>query len=158
MKALLILISLVTTTAAFADLRDGDVARLDYHPVSVYQITSVSRRIVPQTVSGETFYTARLRFHLVVEGNTCGGSRLTLGVKSDHLSESETALTLFTGTRKTPEEMFCAEYSKPTDVTVPEVLDLGDADAKTFRYDFKNLYVLLKWQNKTLTAEIHNEQ
>ena len=156
MKSFLLFILVTFSQFSFADLRTGDVARYDYQEAAVYKIRRVTRTIVSETAGGETYYTARLRFHVLAEGNTCGGLRSTLGTAHRYVDDDHVAITLLTGSVKENEMRMCAEYSKPVTVVVPEVLDLGTSESSVHRYDFGKNYVVLKWAGRRLTVEIHN--
>lgn len=153
---MVVLLSLSSVLHA-SDLQNGDVAKFDYREAPIFKILSVTKRVMSQDLGGVTYYSAKLNFHVIAEGNTCGGLRSTLGT-SHHYLDDRIELKLLTGAAKVNNQTYCAEYSKPTRIVIPEILDLGTASPVTQIYDLGEGNVIVKWENKKLTTVIHNAE
>lgn len=150
-----LLLLLLSSTLCAADLQDGDVARLDYEGAQIYQVEKVEKKITSYVSGGTRYYQANFRFHVIGEGNTCGGLRSTLGTTHTY-GEDRIHTRLLTGAKKVSEPTQCAQYSKETRLVIPEVLDLGTSEAISRIFDFGESNVVVKWQNRQLTTTINN--
>jgi hypothetical protein len=158
MKRTIALFIILTSFSAMAsDLLDGDVAKLDYNEASIYSVSGVENEITSEEVEGVRYYQVRLKFHVIGEGNTCGGNRLSLGVQ--HVSQDDRILIrLLTSTKKTSEITMCAEYAKETKLIIPEVMDLGTSEPTSQVYDFGRSAVTVIWKDRKLSTVIKNPE
>lgn len=120
MNVILIVITLLFSAIAQADLSDNAFAKLEYQEIAIHDLHTVAAKIkyVPSSPSNVAYYQGYVIVTATVEGNICTSVPSSFG--TIRTLEGKTVYTkLIAGHVWTNQLSGCLQYSNPTKVTFP---------------------------------------